>query len=65
MRRSSGCSWTPAAGARSCNLTTADVSLEERDIAVIGKGSRVRIIPFGLKTAQALGRYLRLRDRDK
>jgi integrase/recombinase XerC len=43
-------------------LTTADVSLEERDITVIGKGSRVRIIPFGLKTAQALGRYLRLRE---
>jgi integrase len=32
---------------------------------VIGKGSRVRIIPFGLKTAKALGRYLRLRDRDR
>src|SRR4051812_7988929 len=47
------------------NLTTTDVSLDERDITVIGKGSRVRIVPFGLKTAQSLGRYLRLRDRDK
>src|SRR3954447_23601416 len=47
------------------NLTTADVSLEERDIVVVGKGSRVRIVPFGIKTAQALGRYLRLRDRDR
>ena len=46
-------------------LTTDDVSLEERDITVIGKGSRVRIVPFGLKTAQALGRYLRLREREK
>ena len=46
-------------------LTTADVSLDERDITVIGKGSRVRIVPFGLKTAQALGRYMRLRDRDR
>jgi integrase len=46
-------------------LTTADVSLDERDITVIGKGSRVRIVPFGLKTAQALGRYLRLRERHK
>ena len=37
-------------------LTTTDVSLEERDITtVIGTGSRVRIVPFGLKTAQALG----------
>jgi integrase/recombinase XerC len=46
-------------------LTTADVSMDGRDITVIGKGLRVRIIPFGLKTAQALGRYLRLRDRDR
>jgi integrase/recombinase XerC len=46
-------------------LTVTDVSLDERDITVIGKGSRVRILPFGLKTAQALGRYLRLRDREK
>jgi site-specific recombinase XerC len=34
-------------------------------VTVIGKGSRVRIVPFGLKAAQALGRYLRLRDRDR
>jgi integrase/recombinase XerC len=31
----------------------------------VGKGSRVRIVPFGLKTAQAMGRYLRLRDAEK
>jgi integrase/recombinase XerC len=46
-------------------LTTTDVSMDERDISVIGKGSRVRIVPFGLKTAQALGRYLRLRERER
>lgn len=46
-------------------LMTDDVSMDERDITVIGKGSRVRIVPFGLKTAQALGRYLRLRERGK
>jgi len=46
-------------------LTTVDVSMDERDISVIGKGSRVRIVPFGLKTAQSLGRYLRMRQRDK
>lgn len=46
-------------------LTVTDVSLDERDISVIGKGSRVRILPFGLKTAQAMGRYLRLREREK
>src|SRR4051794_39218127 len=47
------------------NLTIVDVSMEERDISVLGKGSRVRIVPFGLKTAQALGRYLRVRDQDR
>jgi integrase/recombinase XerC len=47
------------------NLTKTDLSLDERDIAVLGKGSRVRIVPFGIKTAQALGRYLRVRDRDR
>ncbi len=46
-------------------LTTVDVSMDERDISVIGKGSRVRIVPFGLKTAQALGRYLRLREQER
>jgi integrase len=46
-------------------LTTADASLDERDIVVVGKGSRVRIVPFGIKTAQVLGRCLRVRDRDR
>ena len=33
------------------SLLTTEVSLEERDVTVIGKGSRVRIVPFGLRTA--------------
>lgn len=46
-------------------LTVDDVDLDEQVIRVVGKGSRVRVVPFGTKTAQALGRYLRLRDRDR
>ena len=44
------------------NLTLEDVDMEDRAIRVVGKGNRLRIIPFGAKTAQALGRYLRMRD---
>ncbi len=44
------------------NLTLVDVDVEDRAIRVVGKGNRLRIIPFGAKTAQALGRYLRMRD---
>jgi integrase/recombinase XerC len=46
-------------------LRTEDVDLDDQVVRVVGKGSRVRVVPFGAKTAQALGRYLRLRDRDK
>lgn len=46
-------------------LRTEDVDLDDQVIRVVGKGSRVRVIPFGAKTAQAVGRYLRMRDRDK
>lgn len=38
-----------------------DVDLSERMVTVTGKGSRTRTIRFGLKTAQALDRYLRMR----
>jgi integrase/recombinase XerC len=44
------------------NLTLEDVDMEDRAIRVVGKGNRLRIVPFGAKTAQALGRYLRMRD---
>ena len=46
-------------------LRVEDVDLDEQVIRVVGKGSRVRVVPFGAKTAQSLGRYLRMRDRDK
>jgi site-specific recombinase XerC len=32
---------------------------------VLGKGRRERALPYGRKTAMALDRYLRIRDRHK
>lgn len=44
-------------------LNVADVDLE-MDVAVVtGKGRRMRSVPFGAKTAQAIDRYLRVRAR--
>lgn len=47
------------------NLTLEDVDLELNVIRVLGKGRRVRSIPFGARTAQALARYLRVRAGDR
>jgi site-specific recombinase XerD len=47
------------------NLTVDDVDLTDQSVRVVGKGNRIRVVPFGHKTAQALGRYLRLRERDR
>lgn len=44
-------------------LTVDDVDLRHDQITVRGKGDRVRVIPFGAKTGQALDRYLRVRAR--
>ncbi len=38
-----------------------DVDLDANLAVVTGKGNRVRACPYGVKTAQALGRYLRAR----
>jgi integrase/recombinase XerD len=46
-------------------LRLDDVRLYEREAVVTGKGSRVRIVRFGAKTARALDRYLRLRARHR
>lgn len=46
-------------------LAVDDVDLDEQVVRVVGKGSRLRLVPFGVKTAQALGRYLRVRERDR
>jgi site-specific recombinase XerD len=42
-------------------LELEDVDLNENVARVVGKGSRVRYVPFGRKTALILDRYLRMR----
>lgn len=44
------------------SLRLGDVDLEQDVVLVTGKGSRVRAIPFGYKTGQAITRYLRVRN---
>ncbi|MDP6824335.1 MAG: tyrosine-type recombinase/integrase [Dehalococcoidia bacterium] len=39
-----------------------DISLDPPSVRVIGKGNRERIVPFDTRTAQAIDRYLRLRE---
>jgi integrase/recombinase XerC len=43
------------------NLTVDDVDLRSRLAHVVGKGRRPRTVAYGVRTAQALDRYLRLR----
>lgn len=53
-------------GARLSELALAPrdrLDLRGREIVVMGKGRRERILPFGARTARALDRYLRMRDR--
>jgi site-specific recombinase XerD len=42
-------------------MTVDDVDFTDSVVVVTGKGSRVRAVPFGAKTAQALDRYRRAR----
>lgn len=44
-------------------LTMDDVDLDNKVVRVLGKFSRVRVVPFGRKTAAALDRYVRERAR--
>jgi site-specific recombinase XerD len=48
-------------------LTTADVTIDVKEgggvVNVLGKGRRWRSVPFGSKTALALRRYLREREK--
>ncbi|WP_211261372.1 tyrosine-type recombinase/integrase [Pseudonocardia acaciae] len=55
---------TGARRAEIAKLRLEDVDLKLQTVRVVGKGGRVRIIPFGTKTAEALRRYLRKRARD-
>ena len=43
-------------------MTVDDVDLDQRMVWVLGKGHRPRALPLGRKTAQALDRYLRVRE---
>lgn len=42
-------------------LTLDDLDLDQQTVRVTGKGSRVRVVPFGKKTARDLDRYIRIR----
>lgn len=46
-------------------LTIDDVDLDDQVAAVMGKGRRPRMVPFGAKTTAALDRYLRMRGRHR
>jgi site-specific recombinase XerD len=46
-------------------LAVSDLNMECRQVAVVGKGRRSRVVPFGVKSGQALARYLRTRDRHR
>jgi site-specific recombinase XerD len=48
--------WTPA------NPDTNDVDLDARQLRVLGKGRRERIVVIGREAVRALDRYLRYRD---
>ena len=48
--------------AECAGMTLDDVDLDQRIVWVLGKGRRPRSPPIGRKTAQALDRYLRVRD---
>lgn len=50
--------------AECADLTLDDVDLEARCVRVLGKGRRVRVVPFGSKTARAIDRWLRVRESD-
>lgn len=42
-------------------LRLEDVSLDDMTLTVVGKGSRVRVLPIGAKSVKAIDRYLRVR----
>jgi integrase/recombinase XerC len=50
--------------AKVTNLRFSDVDLEGQAIRVVGKGKKIRSSVFGLKTPQAIDRYLRVLERD-
>ncbi|MGH3481722.1 MAG: tyrosine-type recombinase/integrase [Nocardioidaceae bacterium] len=49
--------------AEMAGLRVDDVDVRDQVAQVLGKGSRPRVVPYGVRTAQALARYLRERPR--
>jgi len=43
-------------------LALPDVDMDDQTLRVVGKGGRVRLVPFGRKAARDLDRYLRVRQ---
>lgn len=43
-------------------LSMEDIDLDAQTVTVIGKGSRIRVVPFGKKVARDLDRYVRVRQ---
>ena len=48
-----------------CNLNFGDVDLHKMSVRVLGKGSKVRIVPLGEKSVETLKSYLKLRPSGK
>jgi site-specific recombinase XerD len=46
------------------NVRMDNVDLDDQTLTVVGKGSRVRVLPIGAKTVKAIDRYLRVRRSD-
>jgi site-specific recombinase XerD len=49
--------------AEMAGLTTDTLDMNKDQITVRGKGNKLRVIPFGVKTGNALERYLRVRSK--
>ncbi|MBR5675326.1 MAG: tyrosine-type recombinase/integrase [Neisseriaceae bacterium] len=45
------------------NLRLTDLSLSQRQIKVVGKGQKQRIVPISTQTAERIGQYLSLRNK--
>lgn len=52
---------TGARRAEIAELRVEDLDLDDQVARVVGKGRRPRVVPFGMKTTQALDRYIRAR----
>ena len=56
---------TGARRAELAGLSTDDLDWSGRILRVIGKGGRIRALPFGSKAGRSLDRYLRVRNRHR